>query len=133
MSSIKKGIEMKMQKRQFRIGELASHLGVERFVVRFWEKEFGLKPTRSQGGQRFYEEKDVEKFIHIKDLLYAQGFTISGAKKALKESSIPITLAQKTTMEPQKEIDIQPAKLPQALIVQLHELKIQLLKIREIL
>ena len=51
---------MKMQKRQFRIGQLAENLGVERFVVRFWEKEFKLACDRSDGGQRFYSEQDLE-------------------------------------------------------------------------
>jgi DNA-binding transcriptional MerR regulator len=74
---------MRMQKKRFRIGELAKHLEVEKFVVRFWEKEFNLKPHRSEGKQRFYEEKDIERFKHIKSLLYEGGFTIAGAKKHL--------------------------------------------------
>ena len=123
---------MRMQKRQFRIGELADHLGVERFVVRFWEKEFGLKPSRSQGGQRFYEEKDLERFEQIKELLYNQGFTISGAKKLLKENGMRIIASQKTTMEQQQQPTIAPA-LPQEIIAQLLELKQQLLKMRELL
>ena len=57
---------MKMQKRKFRIGELAEKLELERFVVRFWEKEFGIKTKRSQGSQRFYDENDLKKFEQIK-------------------------------------------------------------------
>ena len=76
---------MKMQKRQFRIGELATHLSVEKFVIRFWEKEFDMRTIRSNGGQRFYDERDVEKFTMIKHLLYDKGFTIAGAKQQLKE------------------------------------------------
>lgn len=76
---------MRMQPRQFRIGELAKSLGVERFVVRFWEKEFGLSPSRSEGGQRFYEEKDLATLKRIKKLLYEDGLTIAGAKKVLRE------------------------------------------------
>ena len=45
---------MKMEKRKFRIGELARQLSIEKFVVRFWEKEFNLESDRSEGGQRFY-------------------------------------------------------------------------------
>jgi len=89
---------MKMQRRQFRIGELAKQLGVERFVVRFWEKEFQISAERSHGGQRFYEEKDLEKFLKIKELLYERGFTISGAKKQLKSNGSKIYASQKTTM-----------------------------------
>lgn len=94
---------MKMQKRQFRIGQLAKHLGVERFVVRFWEKEFNVKSHRSEGGQRFYEEKDVATFKKIKKLLYEDGFTITGAKKLLKQKDHPIIGSQKTTLEQNEE------------------------------
>jgi len=92
---------MKMQKKQFRIGELARILGVERFVLRFWEKEFNLSPHRSEGGQRFYEDKDLERFCAIKQLLYEEGFTIAGAKKQLKGKNIRIIASQKTTLEQQ--------------------------------
>lgn len=78
---------MKMQKRQFRIGELAHYLNVEKFVIRFWEKEFDMRTARSSGGQRFYDEKDVEKFATIKDLLYQKGYTIAGAKQQLKDKT----------------------------------------------
>ena len=44
---------MKMERRKFRIGELAHKVGVEQFVIRFWEKEFDIKSKRSNGGQRF--------------------------------------------------------------------------------
>lgn len=88
-----------MQKRQFRIGQLAELLGVERFVVRFWEKEFNLNAYRSNGGQRFYEEKDLNKFRTIKKLLYEEGFTIAGAKKKLRESNTKILGSHKTTFE----------------------------------
>ncbi len=74
---------MRMEKRKFRIGELAEHLAVERFVIRFWEKEFNVKSTRSHGGQRFYDEDDAHLFAIIKELLYNRGFTIAGARKEL--------------------------------------------------
>src|SRR3990172_4179974 len=105
-------IRMRMQKRQFRIGELAKHLGVEKFVVRFWEKEFDLKPTRSEGGQRFYEEKDLEKLQMIKSLLYEEGFTISGAKKILKEKGhdTRVIASKKTTFEGENNTSFQGLK-----------------------
>lgn len=105
---------MKMKKRNFRIGELADHLGLERFVIRFWEKEFNIKGQRSDGGQRFYQEKDIQKFETIKSLLYDQGFTIAGAKKYMKENGTKkpqtpaknIVASQVTTMEtPAPEIE----------------------------
>ncbi len=95
---------MRMQKRKFRIGELATKLNIERFVIRFWEKEFGIKTTRSTGRQRFYDENDYSKFQLIKNLLYEQGFTIAGAKKQLKVKTggkrpATIIASQKTTFE----------------------------------
>lgn len=89
-----------MQSRQFRIGELSKQLNVEKFVIRFWEKEFNIKPQRSTGQQRFYTERDLNKFEAIKDLLYQKGFTIAGAKKQLKDTSCKPTMlsATKTTL-----------------------------------
>ena len=90
---------MKMQKKQFRIGELALSLGVKRFVVRFWEKEFNLSAHRSNGGQRFYSDKDLERFHAIKKLLYEEGFTIAGAKKKLKIDGTKILASHKISLE----------------------------------
>lgn len=92
---------MKMEKKKFRIGHLADELGVERFVIRFWEKEFNVKPTRSDGGQRFYKLEDLEQFKQIKELLYSKGFTIAGAKKILsptKNNTGTIQGSHKTTL-----------------------------------
>jgi|SRR5579872_259093 len=94
---------MRMEKRKFRIGQLAKRLNLERFVVRFWEKEFGLKTSRSSGKQRFYSEEDFTKFERIKQLLYQEGFTIAGAKQQLAlEKGIKQTHlipSSKTTMD----------------------------------
>lgn len=98
---------MKMQKRLFRIGDLAQKLEVEKFVIRFWEKEFNVKTYRSHGGQRFYSIDDFEQFKKIKVLLYERGFTIAGAKKELcNDLSKKITAhgARKTTMETSSEL-----------------------------
>src|SRR5262245_57925281 len=92
---------MKSAKKQYRIGHVAQQVGVEKFVIRFWEKEFRLNAHRSDGGQRFYEKKDIEQFKTIKSLLYDQGLTIAGARKLL-ETGLPNDLvvepSQKTTM-----------------------------------
>jgi DNA-binding transcriptional MerR regulator len=74
---------IKMSKRKFRIGVLSKRLQLERFIIRFWEHEFGLKTSRSSGKQRYYTEEDLKTFLLIKDLLYNKGFTIAGAKKEL--------------------------------------------------
>lgn len=89
---------MKMEKRTFKIGELAHHLELQQFVIRFWEKEFNFKSHRSQGGQRYYTEKDVQRFERIKELLYTQGLTIAGAKKQLNEQDAMFMSSQPTTL-----------------------------------
>jgi len=70
-----------MEQKKLRIGELAQHLHVEQFVIRYWEKEFGIKPRRSSGGQRYYTQKDVKKFETIRQLLHDKKFTIAGARQ----------------------------------------------------
>jgi DNA-binding transcriptional MerR regulator len=130
---------MKMQKRKFRIGELAEKLELERFVVRFWEKEFSIKTKRSQGSQRFYDENDLRKFELIKRLLYEEGFTIVGAKKKLKEKPSAkgesIIASQKTTMEDSaKAMSKSPENEKiEHLSQQIIDLKDKLRKLREML
>jgi DNA-binding transcriptional MerR regulator len=129
---------MKMQKRKFRIGELAEKLNLERFVVRFWEKEFSIKTKRSQGSQRFYDINDLKKFQLIKQLLYEEGFTIAGAKKRLKEKTITkndtIIASQKTTMEePTASVKTPENEKIEHLSQQIIDLKNKLRKLREML
>jgi DNA-binding transcriptional MerR regulator len=124
---------MKMQKRKFRIGELAKMLNVERFVIRFWEKEFFLRPTRSEGGQRFYEEKDLEKFKQIKELLYEKGFTISGARKQLKIKNgahQTVLASHKTTFDDEIQQKLQEKAYIEEQIIHLQK---QLMRLRELL
>ena len=69
----------------FRIGEVATLCRLPAYVLRFWESEFPqLKPVKSSTGQRMYRKRDVESVLHIKQLLYEQGFTISGARQQLR-------------------------------------------------
>src|SRR5580765_8683447 len=71
----------------FRIGEVAGLVGVEPHVLRYWEREFrSIRPTKSAKGQRVYSRKDVENLLRVRELLYAEGFTIAGAKKKLQRS-----------------------------------------------
>ena len=68
----------------FKIGEVCELLGVEPYVLRFWETEFpNLAPQKSKAGHRVYRRKDVEKIMKVKELLYERGFTIAGARKQL--------------------------------------------------
>ncbi len=71
----------------FRIGEVASLVGVEPHVLRYWEREFrSIRPTKSAKGQRVYSRRDVENLMRVRELLYAEGFTIAGAKKKLQRN-----------------------------------------------
>src|SRR5205814_7113916 len=76
------------EKLYFRIGEVARLCRLPAYVLRFWETEFPqLKPVKSSTGQRMYRRRDVESVLHIKKLLYEDGFTIAGARGQLKEES----------------------------------------------
>jgi len=69
----------------FRIGEVSRLCSLPSYVLRFWETEFPqLKPSKSSSGQRMYRKADVENVVHIKKLLYEQGFTIAGARQQLR-------------------------------------------------
>ena len=71
-------------KRYFRIGEVSRIIGVEPYVLRYWESEFSqIKPSRADSKQRTYQKKDLEIIIEIKRLLYEDKMTIEGAKKRL--------------------------------------------------
>jgi DNA-binding transcriptional MerR regulator len=68
----------------FKIGEVSELLGVEAYVLRYWETEFPvLSPKKSGTGHRLYRRKDVELLLRIKHLLYDQRFTIEGARQSL--------------------------------------------------
>src|SRR6478609_9833686 len=69
----------------FRIGEVSALLGVETYVLRYWETEFpSLAPKKSGTGHRLYRRKDVELLLRIKHLLYERRFTIDGARQFLQ-------------------------------------------------
>ncbi len=74
----------------FRIGEVARLCRLPAYVLRFWETEFPqLKPGKSSTGQRMYRRRDVETVVHIKKLLYEDGFTIAGARQSLRAENRP--------------------------------------------
>ena len=71
----------------FKISEVCGIVGVEPYVLRFWETEFpGLAPGKSRAGHRVYKRKDVENILRVKELLYERGFTIAGARKQLSRA-----------------------------------------------
>jgi DNA-binding transcriptional MerR regulator len=69
----------------YRIGEVSRITGLEPYVLRYWETEFAhLRPEKRKSGQRLYTNKDLENILMVKQLLYRDGYTISGAKKKLR-------------------------------------------------
>jgi len=73
-------------KRYFTIGEVAELCGVKTHVLRYWEQEFTqLRPVKRRGNRRYYQHHEVLMIRRIRDLLYEQGFTISGARNKLQE------------------------------------------------
>jgi len=74
-------------KRYFTIGEVSELCGVKPHVLRYWEQEFTqLKPVKRRGNRRYYQHHEVLLIRRIRDLLYDQGFTISGARNRLDET-----------------------------------------------
>lgn len=72
----------------FRIGEVSELLGVEPYVLRYWETEFpSLTPKKASSGHRLYRRKDVDLLLQIKHLLYAERYTIEGARQMLQGES----------------------------------------------
>jgi DNA-binding transcriptional MerR regulator len=73
-------------KRYFTIGEVSELCGVKAHVLRYWEQEFTqLRPMKRRGNRRYYQHHEVLMIRRIRDLLYDQGFTISGARNKLQE------------------------------------------------
>jgi DNA-binding transcriptional MerR regulator len=79
-------VKARVQKRlYYKIGEACKALGIQPYVLRYWETEFpALSPNKSRSGQRVYSEKELEIIRRIKELLYEEGYTIAGAKKKLE-------------------------------------------------
>ena len=74
-------------KRYFTIGEVSELCGVKPHVLRYWEQEFTqLKPVKRRGNRRYYQHHEVLLIRRIRELLYEQGFTISGARNRLDET-----------------------------------------------
>ena len=70
----------------FKIGEVARLVGVKPYVLRYWETEFSiLRPGKTHSKHRLYRRKDVETLLEIRRLLYAERYTIEGAKRRLRE------------------------------------------------
>ena len=76
-------------KRYFTIGEVSELCGVKPHVLRYWEQEFSqLKPVKRRGNRRYYQHQEVLLIRRIRQLLYEEGFTISGARNRLEAASL---------------------------------------------
>jgi len=106
-------------KRYFTIGEVSTLCGVKPYVLRYWEQEFTqLRPQKRRGNRRYYQHHEVLLIRRIRDLLYDQGFTISGARNQLSEGlSLPSSL--------------HPITLPSGELMGMEELRIELLRLRD--
>jgi DNA-binding transcriptional MerR regulator len=94
----------------FKIGEVSELLGVEPYVLRYWETEFPvLSPKKSGTGHRLYRRKDVELLLRIKHLLYEKRFTIEGARQSLHaEAKTPKPKAVKRIQQELFSVDPLP-------------------------
>ena len=85
-SSLKPQLPPIPAKRYFTIGEVSQLCGVKPHVLRYWEQEFTqLRPVKRRGNRRYYHHHEVLLIRRIRELLYDQGFTISGARNRLDE------------------------------------------------
>ncbi len=107
-------------KRYFTIGEVSELCGVKPHVLRYWEQEFTqLKPVKRRGNRRYYQHHEVLLIRKIRELLYEQGFTISGARNRLdgaeqktsSEDKIETTSAQQNSMQPSAQVSAIPSQL----------------------
>jgi DNA-binding transcriptional MerR regulator len=82
-------------KRYFTIGEVSELCGVKPYVLRYWEQEFTqLKPMKRRGNRRYYQHHEVLLIRRIRELLYDQGFTISGARNRLSDAVAAARVAE---------------------------------------
>ena len=88
-------------KRYFTIGEVSELCGVKPHVLRYWEQEFTqLKPVKRRGNRRYYQHHEVLLIRRIRELLYEQGFTISGARNRLDGRGHAVAEADEVEMVP---------------------------------
>jgi DNA-binding transcriptional MerR regulator len=129
-------------KRYFTIGEVSELCGVKPYVLRYWEQEFTqLKPMKRRGNRRYYQHHEVLLIRRIRDLLYDQGFTISGARNRLTDAGMAGQAATHPaddtpdphSIEPAPGEGAQPAPPAQTVAASAAFLRAELLSIRELL
>jgi len=132
-------------KRYFTIGEVSDLCGVKPYVLRYWEQEFTqLKPMKRRGNRRYYQHHEVLLIRRIRELLYEQGFTISGARNRLAElqnghrHETADDIVEETAVPPESEIEgvevVEMASMPvEVLELSLDQMRTELLSIRGLL
>ena len=135
-------------KRYFTIGEVSELCGVKPYVLRYWEQEFTqLRPQKRRGNRRYYQHHEVLMIRRIRDLLYDQGFTISGARNKLQEivqGERDKRRAGEVMLEGVEVIEVEDSAFPEhmddipvderdALAHKLQSLRRELFEIRELL
>ena len=102
-------------KRYFTIGEVSELCGVKPYVLRYWEQEFAqLKPMKRRGNRRYYQHHEVLLIRRIRELLYDQGFTISGARNRLAEADVTEPASAQRAASGQHASPATPAAEPMA-------------------
>lgn len=115
-------------KRYFTIGEVSELCGVKPHVLRYWEQEFTqLKPVKRRGNRRYYQHHEVLLVRRIRELLYNQGFTISGARNRLEEGGVALEAPQAALAFAESEPEPEPTENP------LGDLRVQLSAIADML
>lgn len=99
-------------KRYFTIGEVSELCGVKPHVLRYWEQEFNqLKPVKRRGNRRYYQHHEVLLVRRIRELLYSEGFTISGARNRLEDGGaaeiVPATKHEDTNKASNLRVEMQ--------------------------
>lgn len=85
---------MKMERRKLRIKELAEHLSVDQSVIREWEKEFGIRSRRTESGQKFYTDREIRRFVEIKEKKLQEAAPVERA------TNEPVALPEPILAEP---------------------------------
>jgi DNA-binding transcriptional MerR regulator len=105
-------------KRYFTIGEVSELCGVKPHVLRYWEQEFSqLKPAKRRGNRRYYQHHEVMLVRRIRELLYEQGFTITGARNRLGHDVPPV--AEEAGVETVADLDMRSIKAEIGAILEL--------------
>jgi DNA-binding transcriptional MerR regulator len=100
-------------KRYFTIGEVSELCGVKPHVLRYWEQEFSqLKPVKRRGNRRYYQHHEVMLIRRIRELLYEQGFTISGARNRLLSEGPPHGAVPDAELDDQEQVIHDEAPAP---------------------